>query len=114
MAEIIVNGATLQCDKGTKTAQILVTSQQFTYIDDNLVATEKDIQSMTNIPSFGNCRCVWYQPACVPQPLQWEGTTLEDSIDGIKELTLNSICKCGKGGIITITNSGASSLADSE
>lgn len=107
MAKIITNNATMQCSLGTMPSQIRVASQSLSVIEDELIATENDKEGMTNIPSFGNCKCVWYQPTCIPKPENWINTAETNTINGMAKLTLQSQCPCAKGGIITFTDTGA-------
>ncbi len=114
MSKIITDKATMQCSLGTKTATLKVTSQNFIQIDGGLIATEKDKEGMTNIPTFGNCRCVWYQPACIPQPIKWEKVISHNTVNGLAKLTDDSECPCAKGGKVTFVDTGENSFVKGE
>ena len=114
MAKIVTEKAQMQCTLGQKPAQLAVTSQTFVKIVDALVATEKDKSPMSNIPSFGNCKCNWTQPPCVPAPQEWQQTTQKDNIKGMKKLIKDSFCMCSKGGKISFIDTGKNTFADGE
>lgn len=106
MSKPVTNNATMQCSLGTTPSQIKVTSQSFSVIEGELIATENDKQSMVNIPTFGNCKCVWYHPACIPKPENWVNTAETNTVNGMAKLTLQSQCSCTKGGTISFIDTG--------
>ena len=81
MPEIITHGATLHCTLGVKESNLMVTSQTFCRIANTLVVTEGDNKGIVNIPSFGVCKCSSPNPPCLPQPQDWQQTTLKDNIN---------------------------------
>lgn len=114
MPKLITNKAQMQCTLGAKPTGIEVTSQTFSQIDGELVATEVDKIGMVNIPSFGTCKCVWYNPPCVPNPTQWSNATVQKTINGMEKLTQDSFCMCTKGGRISFIDTGKNTFVDSE
>jgi len=114
MPILVTEGAQMQCSLGTTLSKIKVTSQSFKKINDSLIVTEGDKEGMTNIPSFGNCKRVWYRPICKPNPLQWEGVAEKQALDGQKKLTKDSTCQCSFGGTISFVDTGENSFVDAE
>ena len=90
--------------------KISVTSQTFIRIDNALVATEADKEGMVNIPSFGNCKCSWFNPPCIPNLQQWQQTSQKETIDGNEKLTEDSFIMCAKGGKISFIDTGKTLL----
>jgi hypothetical protein len=111
MADKITETAILECDKGSIPTPLSVTSQNFCYLANKLIATENDNQPIVNIKPFGVCRlkpsAVGYLP-CVPSPTAWQKTSDKDEISGKKILTENSTCPCSTGGTIKIQDKGHS------
>lgn len=114
MTKLIIDGSQMQCTLGISPDKIEVTSQSFAKIKDKLIATDQDINSITNIPSFKSCKRSRNQPACIPQPLKWENVSELDSINGMKKLTINSTCQCQYGGKISFIDTADNSFVDSE
>jgi len=114
MEKTIVDNSLMQCSLGTKRSQLKVTSQQYSKIQGSLVATEQDKEGIVNIPTFGNCKCVWYHPTCVPKPIGWQNTSKTNKVDRLEKLTKNSQCQCSKGGLITFVDSGSNTFGDIE
>lgn len=101
MKKIIVDNSSLECSLGTKPSSIKVSSQGCSKIEGQLVATEADKASVSNIPSFGNCKRVWYNPICKPMPIAWSSFAKDNKINGLSKLLINSTCDCSYGGIIS-------------
>ena len=96
------NSAQLQCDKGTKPSELIVTSQSFMQIDGKAQATEADIKPNENIMPFGNCKLKMNgMSPCVPAPTKWQDVSKFD-INNQKELLDTSTCPCSVGGKISI------------
>ena len=114
MAKLTTHGATMRCTLGATPAKLLVTSQSFRKISGAPVATENDKVGMTNVPSFGTCKCGYPNPPCVPSVQGWQQTTQKDSINGLKKLTENSFCMCAKGGRISFVDTGENTFVESE
>lgn len=114
MSKLIIDSSQMQCTLGTKPSKITVTSQSFVKLKDKLIATEKDNQTNSNIPSFGNCKRSSRKPACIPMPTNWEQTTQKDSINEMKKLTIDSTCKCSQGGIISFIDTSDNSFLHSK
>jgi hypothetical protein len=106
MSKKITENATLQCDKGSTTSKFKVNSQDFCFIENKLVATEKDIIPNTNIPKFGNCTIT--KSSCFPNTIKWDETASIDKINEFKLLTDKSTCQCAVGGKINIIDIGHS------
>ena len=104
MPEKLTEKAVLLCDKGAKTSQLKVTSQDFCKAEDKLIATENDKQPETNIPNFGSCSITRY--SCTPSPVRWQKTAEKDRINDYKILTTESVCQCATGGKITVKHKG--------
>lgn len=104
MSQKITEQAILLCDKGAKPSQLKVSSQNFSFAEDKLIATEEDKQAETNIPNFGICSIT--KSKCCPNVQKWDNTTPKDEINGYKILTENSTCICTMGGNISIQNNG--------
>ena len=109
MPQEITETAKLQCDQGTITTALKVTSQQFAKINNKLQATEEDKQANVNIMPFGQCKLKpttsGYLP-CMPAPTKWEQTAEKDTINDLKILTDKSTCQCAVGGKISVTHKG--------
>ena len=109
MPQEITETAKLQCDQGTITTALKVTSQQFAKINNKLQATEEDKQANVNILSFGQCKLKpttgGYLP-CVPCPIKWENTAKNTTINEMKILTDESTCNCAIGGKISVIDKG--------
>lgn len=86
----------------------------FSKINGDLIATESDKESVTNIPSFGTCKRVWYNPICQPVPVQWTDVSAFNSILGQKKLIQSSKCKCQYGGEISFIDTGSNEHVKSE
>lgn len=117
MSHPVVQDTQLQCDRGTITTPIQVTSQTFSKINGDPEATEEDKQAHTNIIPFGQCKLKpttgGYLP-CNPALIKWQNTS-PFSIEGKNELTTDSFCKCSTGGTIRpIVNSRCSFIAIQE
>ncbi|UGU15197.1 DUF4280 domain-containing protein [Sinomicrobium kalidii] len=104
MPQKVVEGAILKCDKGSAPSQLKVSSQDFTFFEDKLVATEDDKAANENILPFGACTVT--RSACSPKPIKWDKAASKDEINGCKALLENSQCKCSVGGIIKIQKVG--------
>lgn len=109
MPQEITETAKLQCDQGTVTTILKVTSQQFAKINNKLQATEEDKQANVSIMPFGQCKLKpttsGYLP-CMPAPIKWEQTAEKDTINDLKILTEKSTCQCAVGGKISVTHKG--------
>ena len=81
MVKIVTDGASMCCTLGTGQATLTVLSQSFWSISEALVATEEDKIGLNNIPSFRICKCSSPNPPCLPQPQDWQQTTLKDNIN---------------------------------
>lgn len=109
MEEAITEDALLQSNKGSSTSSLSVTSQQFFSIENKLIATEKDKQSVQNIKPFGVCKLKptsgGYLP-CMPAPTQWEETSAKNKVNDVLLLLKTSICSCSVGGTISVQDKG--------
>jgi hypothetical protein len=103
--------ATIACNKGSKPANMQVTSQTHSKIDGVLIATEKDKEFPSNIQPFGRCSLLWTSCKCTPT--KWE-KTLKSKINGNKKLSKDSFMMCGVGGKITFVDTGANQFSKSE
>lgn len=103
--------ATIACDKGSKPANLQVTSQTHSKIDGVLIATEKDKEFSANIQPFGFCSIS--KSSCKCTPTKWE-KTLKSKINGNKKLSKDSSMMCGVGGKITFVDTGANHFSKSE
>lgn len=114
MSKIIANNSQMKCSSGSAPASIKVTSQTSHKVSGQLIATEKDKASMSNIPNFGNCKSQPKDPPCVPSPTSWSKVSTITSINGAKALLQISECSCAKGGKITFVGSGSNSQSESK
>ena len=114
MPKLITEGAQMKCSLGSTSSSLSVTSQSFKKIDNALIATESDNNGVVNIPAFGNCKRVWYSPACTPTPQNWLKTTQKDAVNGNKKLTKDSYCMCSFGGKIEFIDTGKNTFVEGE
>ncbi len=110
MPNIITETAQLQCDKGSTPARLKVSSQNFSFAGNKLVATENDKVANSNIMPFGVCSIT--KAACMPTVLKWENTAKKDTINDLKVLLETSTCKCTIGGNIKVIYKGHSILSE--
>lgn len=114
MGKIITNNAQMKCTLGAAPQPLVVTSHTLVKDSGELVATEADVQPMVNIPSFGTCKRVWYNPPCVPVTSEWSEVSAFNTINGKKKLLDSSICKCQNGGDISFVDTGSNKHVDSQ
>jgi len=110
--EFVLNGATIKCSMGNKTATLKVLSNNKYYVQGKKVATEMDCTNANMLPpvaTFGTCKP--YQaippPGCLctfiptgPWKMPYSGKT----VSGMKPLLGKSFLMCPRGGgKITIT-----------
>lgn len=114
MGKIITNNAQMKCTLGAMPKPLKVTSQKYVQDSGQLVATEGDVQPMTNIPSFGTCKRVWYNPPCIPATSKWSSVSKLSTISGKKKLLISSTCKCQNGGDISFVDTGSNKHVDSQ
>lgn len=107
MPKIITEQSQMQCTLGAMPQPLKVTSQSLMKNSGKFVATEADKEGMTNIPSFGSCKRIWYNPPCKPMPIAWTNLSALSSILGKKQLTIASKCKCQYGGEISFIDTGS-------
>lgn len=109
MPQKITEKAVLQCDKGTIESQLTVTSQNFFYIENKAIATDRDKEPNINIHPLGLCKLKpfsgGYRP-CMPAPLLWKQTAEKDELNGHKILLDTSFCPCATGGTIKVVDKG--------
>lgn len=113
MGKIITNKAQMTCTLGAAPQPLIVTSQNLVQDTGELVATEGDVQPMVNIPSFGTCKRVWYNPPCIPATSKWSSISTLSTINGKKKLLSCSTCKCQNGGDISFVDTGSNKHVDS-
>jgi hypothetical protein len=104
MPQKITETALLQCDKGSTSSQLKVTSQNFCKADNKLLATEEDKKANKNIMPFGVCSIT--QKRCMLSPITWQQTTEKDTICYHKILLETSTCLCSVGGKISVKHKG--------
>ena len=113
MPQKVTQTAQLQCDKGTKPSELKVASQDFSTLEDKLIASENDAKPNENILPFGNCKAK-YNQACTPQTQKWDKTTQNDEINSMKIVLETSECMCKTGGKITILDKGHSGKTEAD
>lgn len=117
MPQKITEKAKLQCNQGSALTQLKVTSQNFFFIENKPIATEKDKQGNINIKAFGLCKLKpipgGFLP-CVPSPISWKQTTKKDILNDYKILLDTSICHCAIGGTIKVIDKGHSENHEEE
>lgn len=94
----LIDSTKLQCNKGSSTSTLKVTSQNFNFIDGKLQATENDIKPNENILPFGICSVT--QKSCVPSPTNWQDKVAWSTINNMASITNKSKLPCSIGGII--------------
>ena len=109
MPQKVTDTAQLQCNQGSTIVKLKVTSQNFNFFDDKLVATEQDAKPNVNIKPFGVCKLKptsgGYQP-CIPITQKWSKVSKLDEINGMKIVVDTSECPCNIGGKIKIIQKG--------
>jgi len=100
----ITEQAILNCDKGSATGLLTVTSQRFCKAGNRLIATENDKEAGANIPMFGICSIT--KKNCAPEIKTWIDTSAKDTISELRILTEKSFCLCSRGGKILIQDKG--------
>lgn len=100
----VVDGATLQCDKGSAPAKLKVTSQQTERLKDKLQATVQDCKPNENIMPFGTCSIT--KGSCSPATMPWKDPSKFVDNNGIDELLDKSTCQCTVGGKISVMDPG--------
>lgn len=117
MAELVVNGATLECPLGKPgTATLAVAPAAMVNAGEQPVATIMDFAPMKNIPTFGNCTTPSNPQVSAaqgaPQPClpvitdPWKPGSPTVRIGNLAALTSDSICLCKWGGVITVKAAG--------
>lgn len=104
MPQKVTESAQISCSQGTQPSRLVVSSQNFSFIDGKLIATEED-KTNQNIPSFGQCKIKGNLP-CIPAPVGWQKTAEKDKILNSRMLTDFSFCMCSAGGKIKIDHKG--------
>ncbi|NLM98155.1 MAG: DUF4280 domain-containing protein [Halanaerobiaceae bacterium] len=102
----VIDGALLQCNKGTALNTLKVIGLNRIYIKGKPLATIDDCIAMVNIPSFATCKRR-YSPPCTPIPTgKWKNGKKEVLINGKASLMDNCTVKCAHGGIIKFSDPG--------
>lgn len=124
MSEIVVNKATLACDKAVPpgTSTLVVLPASLVNAGSMPVATIMDYKPLVNVPPFGMCTSQ-ANPAtaaatsaalgtptpgpCMPNlPAPWTPGSSTVMVGNKPALTSNSTCKCLAGGSISIKAAG--------
>ena len=124
MGEIVVNGATLICDKAVPPGSATLVVLPSSLVDSNgkPMATIMDYKPLANVPPFGMCTSQ-LNPAtaaatatalgtptpgpCTPNlPAPWTPGSSTVMVGNKAALTANSTCKCLAGGSISIKAAG--------
>ncbi|WP_128330630.1 DUF4280 domain-containing protein [Apibacter sp. HY039] len=109
--EFVLDGATIECSMGDKSATLKVTSNFKTFIKDSRVATEMDCTNANMFPplvTFGTCKPYKAVPPpgclCTFIPTgPWKGTYEKKTVSGHKCLIGSSYLICPRAaGKITI------------
>ncbi|WP_108805296.1 DUF6531 domain-containing protein [Aquimarina sp. Aq107] len=109
----IKNGVELECDKGSATSNLTVTSTTNTKIKGENWATEKDKEFGTNFKPFGTCSCNSGAP-CVAKTIKWINIAENESSSGKKYILHDSKLLCSLGGAITIKLEEKGNTSDAE
>lgn len=124
MAINVVMGATLQCSFGMSPATLIpLPKVPPVLIEGRPAANINDHVPMANIPTFGMCQSIANPTVaaataaalgvltpmpCVPATATpWIPLTVTSMVGGAPALTAGSTCNCLWGGLINITNPGA-------
>lgn len=104
MYQKVTESAQISCSQRTQLSRLVVSSQNFSFIDGKMIATEED-KTNQSIPSFGQCQIKGNLP-CIPAPAGWQKTAEKDKILNDRMLTDSSFCICSAGGRIKIDDKG--------
>ncbi|MWP49534.1 DUF4280 domain-containing protein [Gilliamella sp. Lep-s35] len=113
--EFVIDGATIKCTMGDKSASLKVTSNFSVYIKNKRVATALDCTNVNMMPplvTFGTCKPYKAVPPpgclCTFIPTgPWRGTYAKKTIGGKKVLIGSSYLICPRAaGKISITKTG--------
>jgi len=104
MPQKVTESAQISCSQGTQPSRLVVSSQNFSFIEGKLVATEED-KTNQNILPFGQCQIKGNLP-CMPAPVSWQKTAEKDKILDSRLLTDSTFCICSAGGKIKIDHKG--------
>lgn len=117
MAEIVVNGASIECPLGKPgKAALVVAPSSMVSAGKQPVATTMDFAPMKNIPTFGMCTSPSNPQVSAaqgaPQPCvpvitdPWKPGSPTVKVGNLSALTSSSMCMCKWGGVITIKDAG--------
>lgn len=118
MSNFITMGALLQCNQGVAPAPLNVLDPTRPMIQNKPQANIMDFAPMTNIPTFGMCRCpanpqvaaataaasgVLTPMPCIPNTVAPWQSSAQEKVANFPALLDNSKCMCMWGGQISIT-----------
>ena len=119
----VVNGAMTMCTFGLAPSTLIVTPEKRTLVENMPLATIMDNKPFANVLPFGLCTSlanpitaaqtaaalgVLTPGACTPVTVApWTPGAPTALTGSIPTLTQMSLCNCAYGGVITITNPGA-------
>lgn len=102
IAEYIVKGAVIYCNRGSCTSIITLPASHGSYVMGIPILTKVD-NTTANISPFGMCNC---GEKCIVVPGDWIDVKEDKLINGQPALTTNSIMFTNCGGIIRFITSG--------
>jgi hypothetical protein len=118
----VVNGASLVCAMGAAPSTLVVLPQNRVLIEGQPAANILDSKPFVNILPFGVCTSilnpitaaqtaaalgVLTPGTCTPVTMPWVPGAPTALIANVPALTQTSMCNCAYGGVIQITNPGA-------
>lgn len=122
-APTAVATAMMQCSFGMAPAVLNVLPTRRVMVEGRPAAAITDIAPMVNIPPFGMCTSlanptvasataaalgVLTPMPCVPNILKpWSPGAPQTLVGGVPALTAGSTCQCAWGGVVALTNPGA-------
>jgi Domain of unknown function (DUF4280) len=109
----VVDGAELKCNGGEGSSYLNATGASKVLLENKKVATIKDHKPGKNVPPFKKCN-LRKDKKCKPElPGPWRDNIFSGLLIGAsvsQDLSINDILHCSIGGVISIENSGQSTM----
>ncbi len=102
----VVQGVKVKCSLGAMTNVLNTDVGHGVLYQGKPVLNANDHMPMLNITPFGMCG---NKPCAIATPLAWQLCNDDFMIDGAPALTMDSVCTCMLGGVISIVKEGAGS-----
>ena len=105
----VVVGAELKCPMGSSSSKLLIPISHRVKIKGKDQANILDFKPMLNILPFGTCKMSYPPTPCIPMiTAPWLNGKEDVLIEMAPALLNTSMCICGRGGVIQISNGGQS------